>query len=319
MANIHDAIKKDSGKFKPTKYRAWEHNNSVTQEDNSSNLDLNNKVETENQIININTELCVPWSYSDRSNEDMGNIEELAKSIKNHGQQEPALVRKLKEQNNEAIYEIIFGHRRWLACKLAGTKLLAITKTLNDQQAAIAQKEENENREDLSDYSKALNYKQLLDNNVFKNIRELATKMGIGKTTLSDILAYTRIPNELIEIIEPHRLSRNMAVKIATITANMSDNNICKLKEMLPDVISGKISINKVEDILNTHLSIQVAHPAKVFKNKWGVELFSSRTDSNGSPIFVIRKNTRDLISVEEIENTLFELLKEKTEENKGY
>lgn len=45
-------------------------------------------------------------------------IEELAQSILKHGQLEPALVKAMKPDENGERFEIIAGHRRYLACKL---------------------------------------------------------------------------------------------------------------------------------------------------------------------------------------------------------
>jgi len=101
---------------------------------------------------------CRPWMFADRPENEMGDINSLSESIKITGQQEPILVRPTDNEKKEQ-YEIIFGHRRWRACKKIGTKVLAIIKAVTDREASLFQKEENENRKDLSDFAKAKSFK----------------------------------------------------------------------------------------------------------------------------------------------------------------
>src|SRR5437868_2409868 len=64
-----------------------------------------------NQLITIDPEACILWRFSDRPSDELGDIDSLALSLKEHGQQEPILVRQ-NRQNTSHAYEIIFGNRR---------------------------------------------------------------------------------------------------------------------------------------------------------------------------------------------------------------
>lgn len=208
--------------------------------------ELKRKTET---LVSISPNRCRPWKFADRSELEMGDIEALALSISRHGQQEPALLRPLKKPEDGIEYEVIFGNRRWRACLKLNKPLKAIATNISDQEAAVAQKEENENREDISDFSKAMYYKKLLKTNVFKSQEQLSSKMGIGHSTLVDLLSYTRIhPDVLKAFTEPHKLGRTHAVKLAALSSKADNKGLQALIKIVPKIQEGKIPSRKIEE-----------------------------------------------------------------------
>lgn len=208
-------------------------------------------------IATIATNRCVPWKYADRSEDEMGDLDSLSHSISKYGQQEPILVRQISKSENSSIeFEIIFGHRRWRACSLINKPLKAMVREITDQQAAIAQKEENGNREDISDYSKAIYYTKLLDNDVFANQNELARELGIGRTTLTDLLSYSRIPSSILKVIpNPHKLKKLYAVRIAKLSQNADEKTLEALKDIIFRAVAGKITVRSIEPELRLALA----------------------------------------------------------------
>lgn len=312
-----DELAKRTKPFKKREYRSYSPDKGINEEENTESVKPEANENDQYKIIKISTDLCAPWAYADRGIPEMGNIEELAQSIKINGQQEPALVRKIKDSQK---YEIIFGHRRWLACKCAHVPLLAMVKELTDKEAAIAQKEENENRENLSDYSKALNYKTLLDNDIFKNESELAIQLNIKRSTLSDIMCFTKLPDKLLSNIEkPHELPKRLAVKLSSISNKASEMEIDRLCELLPLIIQGKIPFSKlsldlIKDENHDSLAKTSINKSKTFKNSKSVKLFSSGRNQNKSFCFNFHKIVEENNLLEELEHLVFNYLKDKTE-----
>jgi ParB/RepB/Spo0J family partition protein len=83
---------------------------------------------------------------------DDDKMEEMVKSVKEHGVLLPVIVRKRGEGN----YQMISGHRRKRACELAGIdKIKCIVKELTDDEATILmvdsniQREEKESQQEL--------------------------------------------------------------------------------------------------------------------------------------------------------------------------
>ncbi len=196
----------------------------------------------------ISPDRCKSWAFADRHELEMGDIKSLALSIKTYGQQEPILARPIEPQEDGVEFEIIFGNRRWRACKLINIPVKAIIRNISDQDAAIAQKEENENRKEISDFSKAIHYKNLLDKKIFLTMAELSQKMGVGKATLSDLMSYTRIDTRIISSIKyPHKVSKKAAAKLAALSQNISDKSLQSLLKIIPDIESGIISARQIE------------------------------------------------------------------------
>lgn len=262
-------------------------------------------------LIEISPTACKPWDFSDRDEAELGNIEELANSIRLAGQQEPILVRPIKatspSNDTEIKYEIIFGNRRWRACKLIGKHLLAIVRELTDQEAALAQKEENENREDISDFSKAIHYKRLIDAKVFENENQLAMKLNIHRNIINNVMSYTRIPKQLLDVLpNVHQLSQRMAMKLATLSRIPENLEILIL--LAPKIGDGKITSTNIDKILEeTKIgkTITTAKKSIPVIGKGGAEIFTIREDSNGAPCIVLHKATRQAINIDELKTML--------------
>ena len=88
---------------------------------------------------------------------DLGTIEELAESIKQHGVIQPIIVKKIEDG-----YELVIGTRRFEASKLAGKKTIpAIIEDITNQHAMILGLLENIQRKDLEWFEEAIIYVKL--------------------------------------------------------------------------------------------------------------------------------------------------------------
>lgn len=274
------------------------------------------------ELIEIDPSICKPWDFADRDELEMGNIGELANSIKANGQQEPVLIRPIKSNNQKIKYEIIFGHRRWKACLLCNKPLLAMVKVISDKEAAIAQKEENQNRENLSDYSRAFNYKKLLESKVFQTQTELAAYLGIPKNTLNVLLNYTKIPRKLLEAIKlPHQLPQRTALKIAQLTEKISEDELKILCEIGPGFINGKIPYKDIcKNLLKktmeggSNLSKTEKYKTITVRNSLNVKLFTAGLNHNKAPSITFHNIVTDNDLYDEAIVLISNFLKDKTD-----
>lgn len=155
-----------------------------------------------NELLEINTDACQPWEYANRSDEELGDLEGLISSIKENGQLQPILVRHANNDKSSKKFEVIFGRRRYLACKELGIKVLAILKDIPKiEDAVLYQYDENKNRNDVSDYSNAVLYKKLLDNRCFTSAKELAAKLSISKGAFAELMTFTKLPKSIVSLI----------------------------------------------------------------------------------------------------------------------
>ena len=107
-------------------------------------------------------------------------LDALALSIKKQGQEVPIKVRP-----NGKGYEIIYGHRRTEASKMAGLKtMIAIVEDVDDTEALRKQVLENEYRERVPSIERAKGYLNLLEK-IGCSQKELALRLGISPTHLN--------------------------------------------------------------------------------------------------------------------------------------
>lgn len=202
-------------------------------------------------VSDENTRLCYipcsdisPWRFADRPENEMGDINDLAESIEKHGQQAPALVRK-----NGTKYELVFGNRRWRACSQLNIDLLCrVVQNLDDKTAAALQTLENLDRQDLSDYARALSFKKLLENKVFETELQLSDKLRIKRATLNDILAYTRLPADVVsKLPNISKISRRVIVKLSAISKD--PKSVEYLDKLIEKINSGEITSSNIDKI----------------------------------------------------------------------
>ncbi len=116
---------------------------------------VSNHNDDKNMLKDISPKNIIRWEHKDRLPDEMGDIEDLKHSIKTNGQQTPCIVRKTSQAG---IYELIAGERRWKALSELNQPAICIVQELDDKDASIIQAIENEKREGLSDYARAMSF-----------------------------------------------------------------------------------------------------------------------------------------------------------------
>lgn len=126
---------------------------------------------------------------------DEARLDELASSLKAHGQLQPIRVRW---DSKASIYRIVAGERRYRAAKKAG--LLTLDAIILDDSTTleairIEQVVENLQRDDLTKSDTARAYRSLMDSWGI-TARELAARLGVSESTISRGLAVLKLPEE---------------------------------------------------------------------------------------------------------------------------
>ncbi|HHX2613459.1 TPA: ParB/RepB/Spo0J family partition protein [Legionella pneumophila] len=194
-------------------------------------LFITNTAEKKEYIHNNNDEVikeidpldCINWKYADRQDFEMGDLHELASNISENGQVQPIVVRAVNDK-----YEVIAGERRWRACSLINKKVKAVIKNLTDEDAFILQAAENVKQE-LSHYSQSVSYYKILSEEKISQ-RTLAKRLGISKSSLSNLLSFSSIPSELWEAVGD---MRKVTIKTACFIKQLLDNDPNVLVELL--------------------------------------------------------------------------------------
>jgi ParB/RepB/Spo0J family partition protein len=137
-------------------------------------------------VREIAVELVQPSSRPVRASWDEGKMGELVASIRQRGVIVPVKVRPLEGGR----FEIVFGHRRFEACRRLGLATVpAIVGELEDGDALVEQVIENELREDLPYLERAQALERVLAQTGWSR-RELARRVGISHATVNNALAW---------------------------------------------------------------------------------------------------------------------------------
>jgi ParB family chromosome partitioning protein len=142
---------------------------------------------------------------------ELGDVRELMLSIKEKGVLEPILVRP-----KQGRYEIIAGERRYVASKLAGLREMpCIEMIVEDNEAMELALIENLQRKDLDVFEEADGLKTLADGYGYHH-NEIAKKIGKARSTITEIINVSKIPNEIREMCKRFNImSRSTLIEIA--------------------------------------------------------------------------------------------------------
>ncbi|WP_038130570.1 plasmid partitioning protein RepB [Thioclava indica] len=128
------------------------------------------------------------------------DVATLAQSIKEFGQQVPIMVRPIVESPGR--YRIVYGRRRLRALALLGQSAKALVRSLSDEDAVLAQGQENSQRLDPSFIEKALFANELTDAGYESSV--ILDALAIDKPMLSRMNKVTRgIPRPVVGFIGP--------------------------------------------------------------------------------------------------------------------
>ncbi|MBY6163732.1 plasmid partitioning protein RepB [Mameliella alba] len=151
-----------------------------------------------NAVREIPVDLIEEDGPKDRLSFSDADVSSLAASIKEHGQQVPIMVRPLADKPGR--YKIVYGRRRLRALQSIGVSARALVRTLSDEEAILAQGQENSHRLDPSFIEKALFAAQLSDNGYEQPV--ILDALAIDKPMLSRMTKVARtIPETVIQLI----------------------------------------------------------------------------------------------------------------------
>lgn len=166
-----------------------------------------------NSIRDIDPSAIDGGGLTDRLGEDDG-IEDLAESIRTHGQQVPILVRPTGQPDR---YSVVYGRRRLAALKRLARPVKAIVRTLSDEEAILAQGQENNLRLDPSFIEKAIFIREMKAAGYSAGV--IRDALGLSRQSVSaHITVIADIPDEVIERIgAAHGVGRRQWAALAEI------------------------------------------------------------------------------------------------------
>ncbi|HXW13570.1 MAG TPA: ParB/RepB/Spo0J family partition protein, partial [Terriglobia bacterium] len=133
-------------------------------------------------------------------------LKELADSIRSSGVVQPVLLRRA-----DGRYQLIAGERRWRAAREAGlTTIPAVVREIGDRDALELALTENLLREDLNQMEAAQGYTLLQQKHGLSH-EEIAERLGLDRSTVTNTLRLLRLPPEVQQMIAEAAISAGHA------------------------------------------------------------------------------------------------------------
>ncbi|MBR2590677.1 MAG: ParB/RepB/Spo0J family partition protein [Clostridia bacterium] len=160
--------------------------------------------------------------YKVLDNEEMN---ELIKSVQQHGILSPLIVRPIEGKTDE--YEIISGHRRFRAAQKAGlTEVPALIYALNRDEAAIMLVDSNLHREHLLPSEKAFAYKLKYDalrhqgtssqlGTKLRTDELIARENGESRNQVQRYIRLTELIPELLDLMDEGKIALSVGVELS--------------------------------------------------------------------------------------------------------
>lgn len=99
----------------------------------------------------------------------------------------------------DAMFEIVFGHRRHRACLELGLPVLALIEPATEQELFVQMERENRNRADLSAWEQGVMYTRALDHGLYASNRQLASAIGRDVADVGKAISLARLPQAVID------------------------------------------------------------------------------------------------------------------------
>ena len=207
-------------------------------QNNTENINEKNNLEGIKYIPISN---IIPNENQPRKNFKEEQLKELAFSIEKNGVLQPIIVRSVKNQQN--MYEIIAGERRWRAANLAGIyEIPVIIKELNDKETFEIGLIENLQRENLSPIEEANGYKKLMT--IFNYTQEdIAKIVNKSRSYIANVVRLLSLPEQVQEMVNNGNISYSIARSLVG-----TENPLKTAKSIL----KADMTVKEVEEIVQT-------------------------------------------------------------------
>ena len=235
---------------------------------------------------------------------DEDSLRELTNSIKERGIIQPIIVRKSADDNS--IYEIIAGERRWLAAQKAGLHQVPVVITdVDDLKSLEFSIVENVQRNDLNAIEEARGYQRLIEEFSYDQ-EKVAQFIGKSRSHIANFVRLLSLPEPVLKLIETKKLSPGHAkilvglvnaefVAIKIVEKNLSvrqSENFVKIFKTKKHSLQGSKDINlqNLESSIREKIGLNVLIKNK--KNNSGSLVFEYKDlDQLNKLIEIIKTN----------------------------
>lgn len=180
-------------------------------------------------------------------------LEDLSRSIKQHGVVSPLVVRP----QADGTYELVAGERRLRAAKLAGLDSVPVIIRSSDNQDSLeVALVENLQREDINAMECARAYRKLMDE--FQLTQEqVSERVGKSRTVIANTLRLLRLPPRVQESLEESRITEGHA------RALLAFENQDQQLALLDQILEKGLTVREVEKASKAKPNAGTSKPSK--------------------------------------------------------
>jgi ParB family chromosome partitioning protein len=191
-------------------------------------------------VFSCAIEKIVPRKGQPRTHFDPLALDELARSIREHGLIEPLVVRRAGTDR----FEIIAGERRWRALQRAGVlEALVVVKDADDHEAFELALVENLQREDLGPVELAEGLERLVKARGYTQ-EALADKLGKDRSTIANALRLLKLPARVRAKLASGELTEGHARALLGLATEAA------IDALADKVVRGRLSVRATEALV---------------------------------------------------------------------
>ncbi|MGN0734977.1 MAG: ParB/RepB/Spo0J family partition protein [Anaerovoracaceae bacterium] len=238
------------------------------------------------QYINIHD--IMPNANQPRKTFSEEKIEELAKSIKEHGIIQPIVVRK-----KDKGYEIVAGERRWRAARKAElTQVPCLIRELSDEQNMLIAIIENMQREDLNPVEEAEGLNQMIVS--FGMTQEqISRSVGKSRPYITNSLRLLKLPDYIKEEMSEGHISAAHGRTLIPVEDENLRRAICER------IINEGLSVRETERLVSEQGKAKKRRPAAKVKNPDVARVEEELKETLGTRVTINQNGKKGRIEIE--------------------
>ena len=188
-------------------------------------------------LANVPLDQISPNPYQPRKTFNETSIEELARSVREHGIVQPLVVARAGDR-----YKLIAGERRFRAAQRAGLRTVpvVIKDSIQEGDALQLALIENIQREDLNPIEEASAYHQLHDEFGLTQ-EEISRRVGKERSTVANCLRLLKLPEAVKKLLASGQLSMGHARALLAI------DSAKKQEQLAERVVKSGLSVRQTE------------------------------------------------------------------------
>ena len=204
------------------------------------------------KVWTLSIEKLKSGRYQPRKDFEKESLQELSRSIREHGILQPIVARP----SGAGTFEIVAGERRWRAAQAAGLhEVPVIIKNFDDQKTLELSLIENLQRQDLNPIEEAEGYQRLMAE--FKLTQEqVADRVGKERATIANSLRLLKLAPEVRELVQKGQISSGHAKVLLAVADPQLQRKLAQ------QVTQQHLSVRSLEGLLKSHLK-PAAPPAE--------------------------------------------------------